>query len=100
METAGERTFVAHWPLSGCVKLPGRLAIKLYAGATRHELGDDGLIVSHTETWSMSVLDVSTAWPAFGAPPTPRVEEHAFVQPPPPRVLLLSGAGLEQKGED
>jgi hypothetical protein len=83
-----ERAFVAHWRLSGALKLPWRPRIKPYAGATRYELGDDGLIVSHTETWSISVFDafVSTVWPAFGAPAAPCVEQHCFVAPPPATV--------------
>ena len=49
-----ERSFIAHWRLSGSLKLPWRPAIKPYAGATRYELDENGLIASHTETWSIS----------------------------------------------
>ena len=98
MEACADGTsFVAHWRLSGALKLPWRPAIKPYAGATLYELGDDGLIVSHTETWSISVLDafVSTAWPEWpgAAAPAPHVEEHIFVAPPQ-RQQHHSGAAL------
>ena len=85
-DDAEARSFVAHWRLSGHLKLPWRPAIKPYAGATRYELGDDGLIVSHTESWSISALDafVATLFPSFGAPPAPCIEQHEFVEPPPP----------------
>ena len=88
MEPVGERRFVAHWRLSGALKLPGRPHIKPYAGATLYELDEQMLIVSHTETWSISVLDafVSTVWPNFGAPAAPSAEHHAYVAPPSPRL--------------
>jgi len=81
-----ERSFIAHWRLTGHLKLPWRPAIKPYAGATRYELDDDMLIVAHTESWSISVFDAfaSTVWPSFGAPAAPSVAEHVFVEPPPP----------------
>ena len=84
-----ERAFVAQWRLSGHLKLPWRPAIKPYAGATLYELGDDGLIVSHTETWSISVFDafVSTVWPEWpGAAAASTGERHERVQPPERRV--------------
>ena len=83
-----ERGFIAHWRLSGALKLPGRPRIKPYAGATRYELDEEGLILSHTETWSIGALDafLSTAWPAFGAPAAPPVTDHVFVEPPPCRL--------------
>jgi len=84
----GGRSFVAHWRLSGALKLPWRPEIKPYAGATLYELSEHGLIVSHTESWSISVLDafMSTAWPSwpFAAPPAPPVDQHVFVDPPSP----------------
>ena len=41
------------------------------AAAARQKLGDDGLIVSHTESWSISAIDAfaSTAWPERLAEP-------------------------------
>ena len=33
------------------------LAVKPYSGATLYELSEEGLIVSHTETWSISALE-------------------------------------------
>ena len=88
MEPVSERAFVAHWRLSGALKLPWRPTIKPYAGATRYELNADGLIASHTESWSVSVLDAfgATVWPAFGSPPAPSVDHHVFVDPPLPRL--------------
>ena len=86
---ADGRSFVAHWRLSGALKLPWRPHIKPYAGATLYELGDDGLIVSHTESWSISVVDAfaSTVFPQLGAPAAPAVEAHSYVTPPAPRVV-------------
>lgn len=86
------RSFVTHWRLSGALKLPWRPQIKPYAGATLYELGDDGLIVSHTESWSISAIDAfaSTVFPQFGAPPAPEAGEHVRVEPPAPRVLVES----------
>ena len=84
----GERSFVAHWRLSGALKLPWRPQIKPYAGATRYELNEAGLIASHTETWSIPVVDAfaSMVLPGYGAPPAPSVERHSYVEPPPPRM--------------
>jgi len=86
---ADGRSFEAHWRLSGALKLPWRPHIKPYAGATLYEIDDDGLIASHTESWSISALDAfaSTVWPAFGAPSAPPAAAHAFVEPPPRRLL-------------
>ena len=49
--------------------LPWRPQIKPYLGATRYELDESGLIVSHNEEWSISALEAfgSTLWPALGA---------------------------------
>ena len=65
-----------------------RSACLIYVNGKRYELGADGLIVSHTEAWSISSIDafVSTVLPSFGAPPAPSIEAHHFVQPPPSRV--------------
>ena len=81
-----ERAFIAHWRLSGHLKLPWRPAIKPYAGATLYEMDDDGLISSHTEAWSITAFDAfaSTLFPSFGADAAPRVSEHRFVEPPRP----------------
>ena len=90
IEPHGASAFVAHWRISGALKLPWRPTIKPYAGCTLYECSPEtGLIVSHTEAWSLSVLDafLSTLWPSFGAPAAPPVEEgHLFVQPPPCRL--------------
>lgn len=89
MEARGPTAFVAHWRLSGHLKLPWRPAIKPYAGCTLYETSaESGLIVSHTEAWSITSLDafISTAFPAFGSPPAPEVAQHVDVVPPPPRL--------------
>lgn len=88
------RSFVAHWRLSGALKLPWRPQIKPYAGATRYELNAEGLIASHTESWSVSVFDAfaATAFPGLGSPPAPSVDHHVFVEPPPPTDLGKHGA--------
>ena len=88
MEGVDDSSFVAHWRLSGHLKLPWRPAIKPYAGATRYELNSDGLICSHTEAWSISAVDafVSTAWEGWGPKPAPPVAEHVFVEPPAARL--------------
>ena len=88
MSPDGERSFVAHWRLSGALKLPWRPQIKPYAGATRYELNEAGLIASHTETWSIPVFDAFTSmvFPDYGAPPAPSVERHSYVEPPAPRL--------------
>lgn len=100
MEPRGERAFAAHWRLSGALKLPWRPAIKPYVGSTLYELGDDGLIASHTEAWSISVLDafVSTFLPAYGAPPAPgaaALRSGIAVEPPEPRLRPSCGAAAE-----
>jgi hypothetical protein len=91
MEAVDEASFVAHWRLHGALKLPWRPSIKPYAGATLYELdAASGLIVSHTETWSISAVDafVSTAWPGWpgAAPAAPSAAAHEYVTPPPPRL--------------
>jgi len=85
MEVVDANAFVAHWRLSGHLKLPWRPAIKPYAGCTLYETSpESGLIVSHTETWSISALEafVSTAFPSFGAPPAPCIHQHVDVPAP------------------
>lgn len=89
MEPHGASAFVAHWRLSGHLKLPWRPAIKPYAGCTLYEVSPEtGLIVSHTEAWSITALDafVSTIVPSFGAPPALDVSRHVDVEPPPLRL--------------
>jgi len=86
MEARGPTAFVAHWRLSGHLKLPWRPAIKPYAGCTLYETSpESGLIVSHTEAWSLTAMDafVSTCLPSYGAPPAPEVSQHVDVAPPP-----------------
>jgi hypothetical protein len=64
-------------------------AIKPYAGCTLYEVSPEtGLIVSHTEAWSITALDafVSTIVPSFGAPPALDVSRHVDVEPPPLRL--------------
>lgn len=102
--TDGERSFVATWRLSGCLKLPWRPAIKPYVGVTRYELNSAGLICAHTETWSVSAAEAfaSTLVPAlgrFGAAAAPaaaalrETPELLGVQPPPPTGCGASGSG-------
>ena len=73
LERVCERSFVARWRLSGALKLPWRPRIKPYLGATRYELDESGLIVSHSEEWSVSAVEAfsSTLWPALGGPAAP-----------------------------
>jgi len=77
MRAVGPRTFTTSWRLDGALRLPGSPRIKPYVGTTLYELGDDGLICSHTENWSISALDafVSTVFPSFGAPAAPELDE-------------------------
>uniref|UniRef100_A0A7S3AD69 Uncharacterized protein n=1 Tax=Haptolina ericina TaxID=156174 RepID=A0A7S3AD69_9EUKA len=95
IDPTGPAEFVAHWRLSGALKLPWRPPIKPYFGATRYEVGPDGLINSHTESWSISALDAfaSMLIPRFGEPPAPsaatlisRGRDH-FVEPPPRQLV-------------
>eukprot|EP00908_Phaeocystis_cordata_P020498 Transcript_32154.p1 GENE.Transcript_32154~~Transcript_32154.p1 ORF type:complete len:304 (-),score=57.73 Transcript_32154:257-1168(-) len=100
LEKVCERSFVARWRLSGALKLPWRPQIKPYLGATRYELDESGLIVSHNEEWSISALEAfgSTLWPALGGPAAPEAgllqrDESLWrgIEPPPPR-LATSGS--------
>lgn len=104
MEPHGASAFVAHWRLSGHLKLPWRPAIKPYAGCTLYEVSPDtGLIVSHTEAWSITALDafVSTIVPSFGAPPALDVSRHVDVEPPPLRLQPPAATGtMEDRRAD
>lgn len=73
----GERRFVADWRLEGALQLPWRPAIKPFTGSTLYELNEDGLVISHTETWDISALDafVSVIYPSWGAPAAASVHE-------------------------
>lgn len=77
LRQSGPRAFTASWRLEGALRLPGRPRIKPYIGTTLYELNEQGLVCSHTETWSISALDafVSTAFPEFGADAAPPAEE-------------------------
>lgn len=72
-----DRSFVADWRLEGALQLPWHPAIKPFTGSTLYELNEDGLICSHTETWSISALDafVSVLLPSWGAAPAASVEQ-------------------------
>lgn len=76
MRQVGSHAFVASWRLEGALRLPGRPKIKPYVGTTLYELNEDGLVCSHTETWSISAIDafLSVAFPTFGAEPAPPAE--------------------------
>ena len=95
-----ERAFIAHWRLSGHLKLPWRPAIKPYAGATLYEMDDDGLISSHTEAWSITAFDAfASTLPNFGADAAPRVSEHRFVElPERPAIFLKRDGGRRRHG--
>jgi hypothetical protein len=73
----GDRSFVADWRLEGALQLPWHPAIKPFTGSTLYELDEEGLICSHTETWSISALDafVSVLFPSWGAAPAVSVEQ-------------------------
>lgn len=101
LEKVCERSFVAHWRLSGALKLPWRPQIKPYLGVTLYELDESGLIVSHNEEWSISALEAfgSTLWPALGigGPAAPEAgllqrDESLWraLDPPAPRVVVGS----------
>jgi hypothetical protein len=73
----GDRSFIADWRLEGALQLPWHPAIKPFTGSTLYELDEEGLICSHTETWSISALDafVSVFFPSWGAAPAESVEQ-------------------------
>ncbi|KAL3903154.1 MAG: hypothetical protein SGPRY_011791, partial [Prymnesium sp.] len=73
LSACGRSSFTASWRLEGALRVPGRPRIKPYLGTTLYELDEDGLICSHTETWSISAIDafVSVLFPKFGAAPAP-----------------------------
>lgn len=77
IEERGEREIVARWRLEGALNLPWKPRIKPYTGETTYTFDEQGLVVRHVETWSVSALDafVSVIWPGFGEPPAPPVEE-------------------------
>lgn len=77
LKPRGPHTFTASWRLEGALKLPWRPKIKPYVGTTLYELDEDGLICSHTETWSVSALDAfaSVLFADFGAEPAPPADE-------------------------
>ncbi|KAG0605337.1 hypothetical protein M758_9G050200 [Ceratodon purpureus] len=56
IDVTGPRTIEVNWRLGGYLKFPWKPHIMPYEGFTRYTLGDDGLIVSHDETWSISLL--------------------------------------------
>lgn len=104
MEQRGPRQFTAHWRLEGALRLPGSPRIKPYVGCTLYELDDDGLIASHTESWSITALDafVSTVWPDFGAAAAPAAAElspEMRVAPPPARLRHGREGGHEQSAQ-
>jgi hypothetical protein len=109
LEKVCERSFVAHWRLSGALKLPWRPQIKPYLGATRYELDEAGLIVSHNEQWSVSALEafVSTLFPelfgGLGGPPAPEAgvlqrDESLWraIEAPPSRVVVAADTASDE----
>lgn len=74
-----EERIVARWRLEGRLNLPWHPAIKPYTGSTTYRFDEDGLVESHTETWSVTALDafVSVLFPAFGQPPAPPINTDA-----------------------
>lgn len=73
VEEGGVKSIRASWRLEGALNLPWKPAIKPYTGETVYTFNEQGLVVAHNETWSISALDafVSVIWPRFGAPPAP-----------------------------
>eukprot|EP01018_Ginkgo_biloba_P005028 Gb_30608 [translate_table: standard] len=49
-------TIEAKWRLGGYLKFPWKPHISPYEGSTRYVLDDRGLIMSHEETWNISVF--------------------------------------------
>lgn len=76
---------VAEWRLEGALKLPWRPLIKAYTGSTEYSFDAEGLVHTHVETWSISVIDafVSVVWKGFGnneAPPIRELRERKLRQ--------------------
>lgn len=55
IEVVDPHTIEAKWRLEGYLKFPWNPHIAPYEGSTRYVLDDRGLIMSHEETWDISV---------------------------------------------
>jgi hypothetical protein len=76
-EAGAHGTVTAYWRLEGVLNLPWHPHFKPWTGHTVYSVDETGLIVSHCESWDISVVDafVSTLLPnlSIGAPPAPPV---------------------------
>ncbi|KAJ7527259.1 hypothetical protein O6H91_16G045100 [Diphasiastrum complanatum] len=77
IEVTSPKTIMAHWRLGGFLKFPWRPLIRPYEGTTRYGLDDQGLIISHDETWNISLL---TAFLEFLTPSWMSESEEQFFQ--------------------
>lgn len=77
IDAVSDRAVVALWRLEGVLRLPWRPEIAPFVGETTYTLDDRGIITSHVERWSCSVLDafLSAATSRSRTPIPPTVDQ-------------------------